>query len=223
MSYTKNTKNVHTVRSPLNIFLMGDLGSGKGTQSELLAKKFKLYKIDMGEEQEKQRKHDKQLDKIFRQTADMGAMSPTAVYRQLVTSAIKNVPGTQGIIFAGHPKMSREVHFVHKLLKEQHRQNAICIYISIPWKETIKRNLARAGYFGSKKRADDSLKAINKRKRFSQAHLIKSKPIYKSFYPFKQISGMGTVEVVHKRVLAAIKELAKLKIENRQFKIDSSL
>ncbi len=201
--------------TPLNIFLMGDIGSGKGTQSNLLAQKFHLYKIDMGEEQEKQRKQNKKLDKIFKQTVDVGAMNPTEIYRQLVSNAIQRVPSTQGIVFAGHPKMSREVRFVNKLLKVHGRQNAICIYLSIPWKETIKRNLARVGYFGNRKRADDSLAAINKRKRFSQAHLIKSKPIYKSFYPFVQISGLGTVAEVHKRVLKVVEKLAKLKIENQ--------
>ena len=206
------TKTTQLKLSPLNIFLMGDLGSGKGTQSDLLVKKFHLYKIDMGEEQEKQRKQNKNLDKIFKRTVDAGKMNPTEIYRQLVSTAVLRVPRTQGIIFAGHPKMSREVHFVNKLLKAHHRQNAICIYLSIPWKETIKRNLARAGYFGNQKRADDSLAAINQRKRFSQAHLIKSKPIYKSIYPFKEISALGTVDVVHKRVLEAVEKLAKLKI-----------
>lgn len=208
MTNSTPTKITRLKSSPLNIFLMGDLGSGKGTQSDLLAKKFHLYKIDMGEEQETQRKINKRLNAIFKKTVDVGVMNPTEIYRQLVTNAVKKVPKTQGIIFAGHPKMSREVRFVNKLLKVHGRQNAICIYISIPWKETIKRNLARAGYFGKEKRADDSLAAINKRKRFSQAHLIKSKPLYKSLYPFKEISGLGTVEVVHKRVLEAIKQLS---------------
>lgn len=201
----QTTKN----KEPLNIFLVGDIGSGKGTQGKLLKKKFKLYDIDMGVEQEHQRKANKKLDAIFKKTVDVGKMNPTGIYRKLVTSAIVRTPRTRGILFAGHPKMPSEVRFVNKLLAKVGRTRVISIYLSVPWEETVERNLKRKGYFGNKRRADDSLVAIMKRKHFSQAYLLKSKPLYMSLYPFAQVSGLGTILEVHKRVMRAIERLQK--------------
>jgi adenylate kinase family enzyme len=71
----------------------------------------------------------------------------------------------------------------------------------------MKRNLKRKGYFGNKKRADDSLAALKIRRNFAQANLVKSQPIYKSLYPFKKISGMGTVAEVTARVGKTVESL----------------
>jgi adenylate kinase family enzyme len=198
---------VRHVGGPLNIFFLGDLGAGKATQSAILAKRFNLVVIDMGVEQELQRKQDPKIDAIFKRSVDAGKMNPTAIYRMLVKNAILRVPKTQGIIFAGHPKMPAEVRYVAKLMKQIGRSRIISLYVTIPWTETIRRNLKRKGYFGDKKRADDSLAALKIRRNFAQANLIKSQPIYRSLYPFKKISGLGTKQAVTARVKKAVDSL----------------
>lgn len=201
------TKKVTPASAPLNIFFLGDLGAGKATQSALLAKKYNLYVIDMGVEQEVQRQQDPKIDAIFKRSVDVGVMNPTKIYRKLVTNAIRRVPKTQGIIFAGHPKMPDEVRYVARLMKKIGRTRVVSVYVTIPWKETLRRNTQRKGYFGNKKRADDSLEAIKKRRHFSQANLVKSQPVYKSLYPFTKISGMGTIKEVAARVSSAVEKL----------------
>lgn len=205
----KKTVSTTPSRAPLNIFLLGDLGAGKATQSAILAKKYNLHVIDMGVEQEVQRQQDPKIDAIFRKTVDIGVMNPTKIYRMLVVNAINQVPKTQGIIFAGHPKMPDEVKYVTRYMRKIGRTRAISLYITIPWKETVRRNSQRKGYFGTKKRADDSLEAIKKRRHFSQANLIKSQPLYKSLYPFAKIDGMGTVAEVRSRVTKTVDRLIK--------------
>lgn len=206
---TQKKSSFTALRAPLNIFFLGDLGAGKATQSALLAKKYRLAIIDMGVEQEVQRRRDPKTDAIFRRTVDVGVMNPTKIYRTLVANAVKRTPKSQGIIFAGHPKMPAEVRYVSRLMRKVGRKRIISLYSTIPWKETLKRNLRRKGYFGHKKRADDSLEAIKKRRHFSQANLVKSQPVYKSLYPFAKVSGMGTVAEVHERVLKAVERLTK--------------
>jgi adenylate kinase len=206
--YTTNMSRVNKT-SPLNIFVLGDLGSGKGTQSNLLQKKFPLYEIDMGVEQEVQRRKDPKLDALFKRTVDIGVLNPTRTYRLLLRNAVARVPKSKGILFAGHPKAPAEVRYLHRLLRKIGRTKAIAVYITIPWKETIRRNLKRKGYFGNKRRADDSFESLKVRKHYAQASLRKSRVVYKSLYPFTQISGMGTVKEVHKRVMRAVERLTK--------------
>lgn len=206
---TTTAQKLKPVGAPLNIFFLGDLGAGKATQSALLAKKYNLHIIDMGVEQELQRRKNPKIDAIFRRSVDVGVMNPTKIYRTLVTNAIRRVPKMQGIIFAGHPKMPDEVRYVARFMKRVGRTRIVSIYLTIPWKETLRRNTQRKGYFGDKKRADDSLEAIKKRRHFSQANLVKSQPIYKSLYPFKKISGMGSVREVSREVSRTVENLIK--------------
>ncbi len=194
---------------PLNIFVLGDLGAGKGTQSVLLQNLFPLYEIDMGIEQELQRRKDPKLDALLKRTVDQGKLNNTTVYRRLVKNAVLRAPKSKGILFAGHPKMPDEVRYVNRFLRTLGRTRAIAVYITIPWKETVRRNSQRKGYFGNKKRPDDSLAAIAVRRKNAQASLRQSRSVYKELYPYLQISGMGTVRGVHGRVMQAIQKLTK--------------
>jgi adenylate kinase len=194
---------------PINIFLLGTPGAGKATQSAILAKKFRLYDLDMGLEQLKQRKLDPELDKIYQKTVDVGKMSPTRVYKRLVENVLKTIPAHTGILFDGHPKMPVEVRFVARLLKKYGRTKCVCVYLDIPWSETVKRNLARKGYRSGLKRPDDSLSAI--RVRFHNArHWVKlSKPVYKKLFPLASVSGLGSVTNVAGRIDKALIKLFK--------------
>lgn len=205
----RTVKERTTARAPLNIFLVGDLGAGKATQSVLLKKEFGLYEVDMGVEQEKQRRADPALDLIFRKTVDKGKLNPTKIYRLLLKNCIERVPVSQGILFDGHPKMPDEVKFAARLMKSAKRTRIIAIYLSVPWKVTVARNTQRTGYLGDKRRADDTLEALKNRYKYVEASIKKARPVYKSLYPFAVVSGLGTVEEVHERVLKTINRLEK--------------
>ncbi len=197
-----------TNKDPLNIFVIGDLGAGKATQSALLRKKFSLFEFDFGKEQDKLRRKDKKLDSILKRIIDKGGLTPTNIYRKIIKQALTHLPKHKGLLIDGGPKMPDEVYFVKKLLDKLGRKFIICIYIHVPWKETVKRNLKRKGYFGKKKRADDSVDALKIRYKVVQASIRRAMPVHKSLYPFVKINGLGTVTEVHKRVLEAVKRLS---------------
>lgn len=205
----KKTVQTTPSRAPLNIFLVGDLGAGKATQSAFLKKKFGLYEVDMGVEQELQRRRDPKLDALFRRTIDIGKLNPTGTYRLLLKNCIVRVPASQGILFDGHPKMPDEVRYASRLLKKAGRNKIISVYLTVPWKETVKRNLKRKGYLGDKRRADDSMVALKNRYKYVQASIRKARPVYKSLYPFTVVSGIGTILEVRKRVMQAVERLTK--------------
>lgn len=202
-------------RAPLNIFLVGDLGAGKATQSALLRKEFPLYDFDFGKEQAHLRAKDKALDEYLSRTVDVGKMTPTSVYRKVVKEVLAKVPVQKGMLFDGGPKAPAEVLQVARWMRQNKRTRNICIYLSVPWKETVRRNRKRKGYFGSKKRADDDMRAIKNRYTYVQSKIHQARPVYKSLYPFAAVSGIGSVQEVHERVLKAIDRLIrKLEIEN---------
>lgn len=204
-----NTGSSAAKKEPFNIFLVGDLGAGKATQSAFLKKEFSLYEFDFGLEQARLRKRDSRLDALLKRTADIGKLTPTRVYRQVVSAAIERVLLKQGMLFDGGPRMPGEVRMVSRLLKEHRRSRSICIYLTVAKKEAIRRIINRPGYFGRGKRVDDSLEAINNRFKYVQTSVRKARDVYKKLYPYATVSGMGTVEEVHERVLKAIERLTK--------------
>lgn len=195
--------------APLNIFLVGDLGAGKATQSAFIKREFGLHEFDFGLEQALLRKKDRALDTLLKKTVDIGKLTPTQVYRAVVSAAIQKIKLSQGILFDGGPRMPGEVRMVSKLLEKQKRTRSICIYLTVPKSEAIRRIQSRPGYFGTGKRVDDSPEAIYNRFKYVQASVRQAREVYKTLYPFAVVSGLGTVEEVHERVLKTIKRLEK--------------
>lgn len=115
-----------------NLFLLGYPGAGKATQGKIFAKKFNLYDLDMGVEQHRLRKTNKELDALFKKSVDKGKMNPTGVYRKILSSALDRIPKNQAILFDGHPKMPNEVIFLSKILKKQGRTNNLVIFLEVP-------------------------------------------------------------------------------------------
>lgn len=194
---------------PLNIFLIGSPGAGKATQAKFLAKKYGLVDFDMGVEQEKQRKKDKDLDKLFKKVVDTGKMNKSKVYLQMVEAFLDRTHSSRSILFDGHPKKPKEVKSVFSILTKLGRTRRVCVFLEVPWEEAVKRNLKRGGYVKGKKRADDDPEVIEVRYYNAYAQVQLAKEVYKKLYPFAVVDGLGTIAQVAKRVDQAVKKLLK--------------
>ncbi len=190
-----------------NLFLLGYPGAGKATQGKIFAKKFNLYDLDMGVEQHRLRKTNKELDALFKKSVDKGKMNPTGVYRKILSSALDRIPKNKAILFDGHPKMPNEVIFLSKILKKQGRTNNLVIFLEVPWQVCRKRALNRQHGYDGNKRADDTEKAVKERYYNARKWIKLAKPVYTKLYPITTVSGVGTVDTVTKRIDTALKKL----------------
>ena len=188
---------------PLNIILLGDPAAGKATHGAFLAKKFKLYDLDMGREL-RSLEHNHKLRKKYRldKTLDNGKLTPTALVRNLLHDKIHGSPKHQGILFDGTPKMLGEARLVAKWLKQEKRDRVLFIYLSIPIKETMRRMTTRKSYFRGKfsKRPDDNNKALKNRIDYYKKNITEVVKFFKKLYPFVKISTMGSISEARKRI-----------------------
>ncbi len=196
---------------PMNLILLGDPAAGKATQGALLVKKFHLYDFDMGKEIAHLGKKDKQVDRAVKDYQDKGKLTPTWVPRRILRDTINNVPQKQGILFDGHPKMLGEAKIAAQLLKHNLRTEPLVIYISIPLDETVKRIKSRQGYFRGKfsKRADDSDEGLKNRARYYRKNIAEVVAFFQAKYQFEKINGLGTEQLVHKRIMAVVNNWRK--------------
>ncbi|MBI5530154.1 MAG: nucleoside monophosphate kinase [Candidatus Doudnabacteria bacterium] len=196
-------------KQPLNIILLGDPASGKATHGAFIAKKYKMYDLDMGRELRSISKNPV-LRKKYRldETLEKGKLTPTKIVRQILQDSIAAVPKSQGLLLNGTPKMIGEAKLVTKWLKQQKRERTIFIYLSIPLKETILRMTGRKEYFKGKfsKRPDDNNKALKNRIAYYQKNIAEVVTYFRKLYPYTKISTIGTVSEAKNRLLTILKK-----------------
>lgn len=193
--------------NPLNVFLLGDPAAGKATQAEWLAKRFRLYDLDMGRELRLLKARDPKVRKLLERTYDKGKTTQTDLVRSIFKKRISDVPKRQGILFDGNPKMIGEAKLIHRWLTEQGRERAVLVYLSIPMSETVARMAGRREYFKGKysKRSDDTPGALKNRVKYYRTQIIHVVSFFRSKYPYRKISGLGTRTEVRQRILKFLK------------------
>ncbi|MDE2312075.1 MAG: nucleoside monophosphate kinase [Patescibacteria group bacterium] len=193
---------------PLNIILLGDPAAGKATHGAFLAKKYRLYDLDMGREL-RALEHDQKLRKKYRldKTLDSGKLTPTELVRRLLHDRIHATPKTQGILFDGTPKMIGEAKLVAKWLRQEKRQRVLFVYLSIPLKETMRRMTSRTTYFKGKfsKRPDDNNKALKNRVAYYKKNISQVVKYFQSLYPYLKVSTLGSIPQARTRLITKLR------------------
>jgi adenylate kinase len=186
-----------------NVILLGDPGSGKGTQAARLVKHYRLHDFDMGEELRKPN-IIKQFN--FAKTTGVGHLAPTDIVRGILEDTIKKTSPSRGILFNGTPKMIGEARLTVKWLKEAKRANPLVLYLSIPRKEVLNRVLQRSVRVDGKivKRDDDTKRALENRRAYYREQVSRVIVFFKKKYEFKKISGLGTEAEVAKRIVVEV-------------------
>lgn len=127
-------------KKSLNIFVLGPQGSGKGTQAELLAEKFGLRHIEVGEMLRQIAAQPTKLGrKIDRLINKQGKLAPSKLVEEIVEKKINSIPLQRGIVFDGTPRRMSEVRMLERIFKKIDRARPIVFLVYISQKETIKR------------------------------------------------------------------------------------
>lgn len=206
-----------------NIIFLGRSGSGKGTQAELLMKKFSLMNIDTGDILRKLAKRKDKFGKTVSQTITHGKLVPIWLVIYCWLDKLLKIPSKKGIIMEGSPRQLEEAKILEEVFSWLGRKNFKVVYLQTSIKEVTQRLLARricskcgkefslnftpdlknCSHCGGKliRRKDDYPKAIKNRMLFFQKKIL---PVINYFRKKKivvEVNGEGSVEQIHKRIL----------------------
>jgi adenylate kinase len=117
----------------MNIIIFGPQGCGKGTQANLLAKKYGLYHLSMGDELREEIARKSALGKKIKKTVDSGSLVPDTISNHLFMRAY-NKNKNKGIILDGYPRRKPQLDFVIK-----HIPVHAAIEIKLSKKESLRR------------------------------------------------------------------------------------
>ena len=120
----------------MNIVILGAPGSGKGTQSEIIAKKLKLFYLQTGKLSRDWAKKDERIKKIV----EDGELVPEKEMTEYVKKYLEEkVPDGKNILFEGFPRFISQYKDYNEWLKSRGQQIDVVISLDITEEEAIRR------------------------------------------------------------------------------------
>ena len=190
----------------LNVVLFGAPGCGKGTQSELLEKKFGLSHISTGEIIRSHIKAQTPLGQQMAEYISRGELAPDSVVIGMVEEYLNQNKDIKGTIFDGFPRTTAQAEAFDKLLERLGDSVDIMIYMDVPEEELVRRILLRGKDSG---RADDASEDVirNRIEVYNQQTAIVA-DYYRAQGKYVAVPSLGTIDEVFNRIAAEIEKIA---------------
>lgn len=187
----------------LNIVIFGAPGSGKGTQSENLIKKYNLAHISTGDVLRNEMKNGTDLGKLADGYISKGQLVPDDVVIGMLANVLdeKIKAGAKGVIFDGFPRTIPQGEALDAMLKERGEEVSAVVSLNVEEEELINRLIKRGQDSG---RSDDNYETIKARLDVYNNQTSPLKAHYEKSGKLHAIHGMGTVEEIFEKIAKAI-------------------
>ncbi|MDO5666034.1 MAG: adenylate kinase [Bacteroidia bacterium] len=188
----------------LNIVIFGAPGSGKGTQSELIAKRYGLKHVSTGELLRAEIKAETELGKIADSFISHGNLVPDEIMIEMLEDLIKKNLDQKGFIFDGFPRTLPQSMALDEKLGKNGSGIATVISLEVGEEELIERLLKRGKISG---RSDDNRQTIEFRLQVYYQQTEPVKEYYAKQNKLTYIQGKGSIDDIFKSIEEAINNL----------------
>ncbi|MEJ7822462.1 MAG: adenylate kinase [Chitinophagaceae bacterium] len=177
-----------------NLILFGPPGSGKGTQSEKLTRKYNLMHLSTGDLLRNEIQNQTALGNEAKKLMDKGHLVPDEVVIGMISSALESNPKCDGFLFDGFPRTSAQAEALDKLLELKKAPIAAMLALDVSEEELVTRLLKRGETSG---RSDDTNDIII-RERIKEYHR-KTTSVAEHYQQAKKVvmvKGEGSVDEI---------------------------
>ncbi|MDR1747194.1 MAG: adenylate kinase [Tannerella sp.] len=186
----------------LNIVIFGAPGSGKGTQSELIIKKYGLDHISTGDMLRTAIKEGSALGITAKDYMDRGLLVPDELIIGLIDEFLDKNPASKGIVFDGFPRTIPQAIALKELLTRRGTGVSVLLDLQVDDEALVERLLKRGKISG---RSDDNLETIQSRLTVYHTQTAPLADFYKQEGIHAPIRGVGGIEEIFLRIDEAIK------------------
>jgi len=214
------------------VVLLGPPGAGKGTQAKLLQDKFGVCQISTGDILRKAVAEQTALGKEASQYIDRGALVPDSVIVDLVATRLQEKDCENGFILDGFPRTIPQAESLDAILKQRGIGLNSVLSVQVPKDVIIERlagrrtcrscgALSHVTHSPAKKtgicdrcggelyqRDDDREETIAHRLKVYDDQTAPLLNYYRGQGLLRAIDGVGTVDEIRARVIAALGDLA---------------
>jgi adenylate kinase len=208
----------------MRLVFVGPPGAGKGTQAKFVCAKAGIVAISTGDMLRAAKVAGKlPADLVTKMAA--GALVPDDVVIRLIDERTKAPDCANGFLLDGFPRTVPQAEALGNLLSERGQALDLVLALEVPGdllieRAVLRRTDKRTGQIYHLKysppppgadlehRADDREDVVRKRVETYEAMTAELLPYYEGLGILKRVNGVGSVEEVTERVLAALSEHA---------------
>ena len=143
-----------------NIIIFGAPGSGKGTYSDEIVRRYGMGHISTGDVLRAEIKQGTELGNIAKGYIDNGQLIPDELMIDILAKTYDQMPEGRGVIFDGFPRTIPQAEALKQMLAQRKHEMGVMIELIVDEDTLMARLLNRAKEQG---RADDNEVTIKKR------------------------------------------------------------
>ncbi|MFF1528146.1 adenylate kinase [Cellulomonas sp. NPDC058312] len=187
--------------STARLVLLGPPGAGKGTQAARLAEQLGVPAISTGDIFRANIKGGTELGRKVQEYTSRGALVPDEVTNEMVRDRLAQPDAAQGFLLDGYPRNVAQVAELERILEETGRTLDAALEITADADVVVERLLKRAQIEG---REDDTESVIRHRLDVYAEQTAPISDVYAERDLLVQVDGIGAVDEVTERLLAAL-------------------
>jgi len=191
----------------LNIALFGPPGAGKGTQSDIIVKKYNLHYISTGDLLRKELAEETKLGLEAKNIIAAGGLVSDEIIVQIIEKTISENPESSGFLFDGFPRTYVQAYILEGLMIKLHTSLNCLISLELSEEESVNRLLERGKSSG---RSDDNETVIRNRLREYHNKTLPVLQFYKDKGIYTAIDSKNSIAQVNSEIDKVIQnELSK--------------
>ncbi len=185
-----------------NIVLFGPPGAGKGTQAGFLRDYYDLIHISTGEIFRENMKQGTDLGKLAKKYIEQGDLVPDNVTIQILKEEVEKYPDANGFIFDGFPRTPQQAKALDVYLTSKNTDVTGMIALEVPEKLLVERVLLRGKTSDRQDDIDEDLIRNRFEEYYKKTEIVKD--YYQKQHKYFGINGVGSIEEISARILAAL-------------------
>ena len=185
----------------MNIVIFGPPGAGKGTQSNLVVKKFNLFQLSTGELLRKEIKDNTELGNRISSIINSGNLVSDEIVGGIIEKYISNKTYNNRFIFDGYPRNLNQAKNLDNQLKKYGQKIDIALKLTVSLESIKKRILERKNL---EKRADDNEEIAIKRYMAYENNIKPVIDFYKQTNLLKVVNGESSISEISDEISGLI-------------------
>ncbi|MFO7726206.1 MAG: adenylate kinase [Oceanipulchritudo sp.] len=195
----------------LNIALFGPPGAGKGTQSEILIRKYNLTYISTGDLLRRELDEGSPLGEQAREIIASGGLVPDEIIVQIIEKTIAENAQGEGFLFDGFPRTTIQAYILEGLMIKLNTSLTCLIDLQVPEDVSVERLVQRGKTSG---RSDDNEAVIRNRLKEYGEKTLPVLQFYKDKGVRHKVDATRTVEEVSREVLRIVEDEQRKRLLN---------
>lgn len=190
----------------LNLFIIGPSGCGKSTQAKLIAEKYKLAHLSMGQILRDEIATGSGFGDEAKSYLDNGKLVPDDLIFDILISKL-NAINNQNFIIDGFPRVLNQGRYIEYYLKKNNLPFSLLIHLSVTFEEISARRAKMGEEFQDKDRTDNTPEAIASRQQFYDEGIAPIREYFESKDIFVDIDGNRPIEPIFEDIVKKIDKL----------------